>query len=85
MVRKTKTRLAMYSAGIDPTSVYLKVKKYRFIPLKPITVHSVKDEFFETLKSEYNLDARQLLLAQEAWKELYWKGYNTLQKMKKEG
>jgi hypothetical protein len=84
MVKKTKARLDKYSAGIDPINVYLKVKKYKFIPLKPITLHSMKDEFFETLKSEYELDARQLLLSQEAWKELYWLGYNTLQKMKKE-
>ncbi|MFH8038863.1 MAG: hypothetical protein QXJ14_02535 [Candidatus Aenigmatarchaeota archaeon] len=82
MVKKARRRIKKYKAGIEPISVYLKIKKYKFIPLKPLFVHSLKDQVFEEILNKYNLNEREKTLSIEAWRELYYTFYETLQKVK---
>jgi hypothetical protein len=79
MVTDLEDRLAKYAAGIDPIAVYLKVKHYKFMPCSAITIQALKDAFFKLMMDKYELDARGKLLLGEAWKNLYYLGYNTLQ------
>lgn len=83
MVRNASIRTTKYAAGLDPIEIYLKIKrqKHRFDQIVWIMTH--KDLAIQPILISYGLDARLNMLAMEAWRELYYMGYKTKQKLKK--
>lgn len=77
MVRSAIDRINHYNAGIDPLSIYLKVKKQNQRVGKPIFIKTEKDNALAIILQEFELDAREKTLAQQAFMELYYKGYHS--------
>lgn len=79
MVKNAIDRIKRYNTGIDPLSIFLKVKKQNQRVGKPIFIKTEKDNALEIILNEYELDARQKTLAQQAFMELFYKGYHSQQ------
>ena len=82
MVRKAEARIKKYSAKIASIPVYIRRKRVKFLPIKKFTADTEKDAIITELWRKYGLDLRKRTLAMEAFRELYFMYYRTLQKFK---
>lgn len=80
MVKAATLRTKQYSDKNNETLVYLTIKalkRARFVNInKVIGVQTLKDEAIIPILDSYSLNTRQRRLAIEAWRKLYFKGYN---------
>ena len=81
--RTAKQRNAKFSANLDPTAIYLSVKKQMHTQDMIIGVQTLKDMAIAPIMAGYELDARGRTLALIAWRELYFMAYKRKQKVVK--
>ncbi|MCJ7805239.1 hypothetical protein MUP46_01165 [Patescibacteria group bacterium] len=79
-MRSAQKRIQKYAAGLDPTEIYLKLKKQKRAGIKAIGIQTLKDIAVQPIIIKYDLDARKNALALEAWRKLYYIYYQTRQK-----
>jgi hypothetical protein len=83
-MRSAQKRIQKYAAGLDPTEIYLKLKKQKRAGIKAIGIQTLKDIAIQPILIKYQdlglLDARKTYLAMEAWRALYYIYYQTKQK-----
>jgi hypothetical protein len=81
MVTPLHKRIKKYKEGLNPMVIYLYVKKQRHAADLMLGVQTEKDNAIVPMLIPYGLDMRKHTLALRAWRELYFMGYRTRQKV----